>query len=74
MPDNRFVEGSSTPVSERDADGNGYQARRLADGSIHCVLKNFPSEGELRALAADFGEGAAFTAWDYYWAFEYLVS
>ena len=31
--DNRYVEGSSTPVTEHDADGNGYQARRLADGS-----------------------------------------
>ncbi len=74
MLDNRYVEGNSTPVTERDADGNGYQARRLADGSIHRVLKNFPSEGELRSLAADLGERPAFTVWDYYWAFEYVVS
>jgi len=74
MLDNRYVEGSSTPVTEHDADGNGYQARRLADGSTHLVLKNFPSEDELRSLVADCGESAAFTTWDYYWAFEYLVA
>ena len=56
MLDNRYVEGSSTPVTERDADGNGYQLRKLADGSTHRVLKNFPTEAELEALAADLGE------------------
>jgi demethylmenaquinone methyltransferase/2-methoxy-6-polyprenyl-1,4-benzoquinol methylase len=74
MLDNRYVEGSSTPVSEHDADGNGYQARKLADGSTHLVLKNFPSESELRSLVADLGEHAAFTSWSYYWAFEYRVA
>jgi hypothetical protein len=56
MLDNRYVEGSSTPVTERDAEGNGYQSRKLADGSTHLVLKNFPTEAELRSLAADLGE------------------
>jgi len=42
--DNRYVDGSSTPISERDADGNTYQRRRLADGSDNRVLKNFPTE------------------------------
>ena len=73
MLDNLYVEGSSTPVTERDADGNGYQARKLADGSTHLVLKNFPSEGELRSLVADLAERPAFTTWNYYWAFEYLA-
>jgi len=72
--DNRYVEGSSTPVTERDADGNGYQARTLADGSAHRVLKNFPTEDELVALVAGLGERAAWKAWTYYWAFEYAVT
>ena len=49
LMDNRFVEGSSTPISEIDAQGNTYQLRRLGDGSQIRVLKNFPSEAELRA-------------------------
>src|SRR5512145_1190942 len=31
--DNRYVEGSSTALSRKDAQGNTYQSRRLADGS-----------------------------------------
>ena len=42
--------------------------------STHLVLKNFPSESELRSLVADLGEHAAFTSWRYYWAFEYRVA
>jgi demethylmenaquinone methyltransferase/2-methoxy-6-polyprenyl-1,4-benzoquinol methylase len=50
--DNLYIEGSSTPIARRDAAGNCYQARRLKDGSVHEVLKNFPSEAELREKAA----------------------
>jgi SAM-dependent methyltransferase len=72
--DNLFVDGSSSALSEQDAGGNTYQSRRLGDGSTHRVLKNFPGEAELRALAdSGLGESAAFTSWQYYWAFEYLV-
>lgn len=49
LMDNRFVEGSSTPISEIDAQGNTYQLRRLGDGSQIRVLKNFPDEAELRS-------------------------
>ena len=49
LMDNRFVEGSSTPVSEIDAQGNTYQLRRMGDGSQVRVLKNFPDDAELRS-------------------------
>ena len=72
--DNRFVQGSSSPIAEQDAIGNTYQIRKLGDGSTHRVLKNFPSEAQLRALSeAGVGESAHFNSWQYYWAFEYLV-
>src|SRR5262245_55360490 len=49
--DNRFVDGSSTPISRRDDDGNTYQQRTLDDGSAHEVLKNFPDrDGALAAI------------------------
>lgn len=69
--DNRFVDGSSTPISHRDAEGNTYQRRRLDDGSEHVVLKNFPSETELRAAIAGLGTNPRFTEFDYYWLFVY---
>jgi len=72
--DNLFVEGSSSPISEQDAQGNTYQARSLSDGSMHRVLKNFPSEAQLHALvAAGLGRAPRYTRWPYYWAFEYSV-
>ena len=71
--DNRYVEGSSTPLSESDADGNTYQTRALKDGSRHRVLKNFPTEDDLQALLSGLGGQGRFTAWQYYWAFEYVT-
>ena len=71
--DNRYVEGSSTPISRRDADGS-YQLRRLADGSGHEVLKNFPNEAELVAEIADCGTAVEYTALEYYWLLKYEVA
>jgi demethylmenaquinone methyltransferase/2-methoxy-6-polyprenyl-1,4-benzoquinol methylase len=72
--DNRYVEGSSTPVSRVDADGNSFQSRRLADGSEYSVLKNFPTQAELAADIGDFGTGFDYTALDYYWVLKYEVA
>jgi len=71
--DNRFVSGSSTPISERDDDGNTYQLRQLGDGSIHRVLKNFPSGDELLAAVAAYGKTFEYREWDYFWALTYTL-
>lgn len=72
--DNLLVEGSSSAIAGQDAGGNTYQFRKLGDGSTHRVLKNFPSEEQLRALVeAGLGESAAYRTWQFYWAFEYVV-
>jgi len=72
--DNRYVEGSSSPVTARDAEGNTFQTRRLSNGSTYEVLKNFPAEAELLELVAGLGERPVFTTWQYYWAFEYVAA
>jgi demethylmenaquinone methyltransferase/2-methoxy-6-polyprenyl-1,4-benzoquinol methylase len=72
--DNRYVEGSNSPVTSRDAEGNTFQTRRLGDGSTHKVLKNFLTEAELLELVAGLGERPVFTTWKYYWAFEYAAT
>lgn len=69
--DNLFVPGSSTPVAEQDSAGNTYQVRKLEDGSSHRVLKNFPSEEELREAVAGVGREAVFTKFQYFWAVRY---
>jgi ubiquinone/menaquinone biosynthesis C-methylase UbiE len=65
--DGRYVEGSSTPLSRRDAAGNTYQARKLEDGSAHEVLKNFPPDGELLRYASRAGWGANVELLSYHW-------
>ena len=71
--DNLYVQGNSTPLSDRDAAGNTYQTRPLADGSTHKVLKNYPTELELSDRVSSFSKQFSYTTWQYYWAFDYRV-
>jgi ubiquinone/menaquinone biosynthesis C-methylase UbiE len=71
--DNRFVHGSNHPITERDEQGNTYQLRKLDDGSSHRVLKNFPSENDLRQVVAGSAEDVRYHEWQHYWALEYVV-
>ncbi len=72
--DNRFVPGSSSPITEQDAGGNTYQTRLLSDGTSHRVLKNFPSKQELLAAVSSFAAGLRYHEWEYYWALEYTTT
>ena len=71
--DNTYVEGNSTPIAERDAEGNTYQLRPLADGSTNRVLKNFPSEADLRAQLASHASAFEYRALQYYWLVDYTL-
>jgi demethylmenaquinone methyltransferase/2-methoxy-6-polyprenyl-1,4-benzoquinol methylase len=71
--DNRYVAGSSTPISRTDDLGNTYQSRRLEDGSTHEVLKNFPSAQELLAAVHGRSLEAKITELPYYWCLSYQV-
>jgi len=65
--DGRYVEGSSTPIARRDADGNNWQHRRLEDGAEFDVVKNYPGESELIKRASRFGWGAHVELLPYHW-------
>lgn len=69
--DNRYVPGSSTPISEYDDQGNSYQTRALKDGSTHKVLKNFPEpsilEDALRGKSTHF----QYFPFEFYWICSY---
>src|SRR5205823_7301194 len=73
LMDNRYVDGSSTPISERDAEGNTYQLRSLADGSTNRVLKNFPTEADLRRALAPHAREISYRGLEYYWLVEYTL-
>jgi 2-polyprenyl-3-methyl-5-hydroxy-6-metoxy-1,4-benzoquinol methylase len=71
--DNIYVKGKNTPISERDADGNTYQIRKLRNGTMHRILKNFPTEIELTKMIEGIGTNARYQAFKYYWMFSYEV-
>ena len=72
--DNRFVAGSSTPVSRRDADGNTYQQRTLDDGSVHEVLKNFPDRDAALAAIGSNSRAPTWTEHTHYWVLSYTLA
>jgi SAM-dependent methyltransferase len=69
--DNRYVEGSSTPISRTDGDGNTYQQRTLEDGSAFEVVKNFPSIEEITATIEPVAREIEFELLDHYWFLKY---
>lgn len=71
--DNRYVDGSSTPISRRDAIGNSYQQRPLDDGTVHEVLKNFPDREQALAAIGPAARKVEWTALQHYWLLDYTT-
>ena len=65
--DNRFVEGSSTPISRCTETGDTYQDRQLSDGTSFEVLKNFPSAESLSSLLNQFCGNVSVRESHYFW-------
>lgn len=72
--DNLYVEGSSTPIARRDADGNTYQQRALDDGSTHEVLKNFPAREQAMAALGSRARNTQCHQWTHYWSLTYELA
>ena len=73
MLDNRFVPGSSTPISRRDAEGNSYQQRPLDDGSTHEVLKNFPTPEQAITALGPRARDVQWLTHTHYWVLKYSL-
>jgi demethylmenaquinone methyltransferase/2-methoxy-6-polyprenyl-1,4-benzoquinol methylase len=72
--DNSFVRTSNTPIARRDDAGNTYQNRRLDDGSVHEVLKNFPTRDEAFALLGERDVEREWIAHEHYWILSYRLA
>lgn len=69
--DNHFVEGSNHPITTTDQQGNTFQARKLADGTDHLVLKNFPTEAFLREKFIGIATDIQIIHFSYFWILAY---
>jgi demethylmenaquinone methyltransferase/2-methoxy-6-polyprenyl-1,4-benzoquinol methylase len=72
--DNRFVVGSSTPLSRRDEAGNTMQLRRLGNGDTFEIIKNFPTPEEVRVALAAYADDVHVVELDYYWFVSYVTA
>lgn len=72
--DNSEVQCREWPIVETDAHGNTYQRRELRDGSVHRVLKNFPTQDQLRELLSRHASALSFRQLDNFWLLEYEVA
>ena len=68
MIDQNFVEGICGPTSRRDQWGNQYEMRTLSDGSTYEIVKNYPTDEELRASLAPFAENIQIKRIVNFWA------
>jgi demethylmenaquinone methyltransferase/2-methoxy-6-polyprenyl-1,4-benzoquinol methylase len=71
--DNKFVPGSSTPISRTDGAGNTYQRRKLENGTEHEILKNFPTENEAGNFLDDSAVEVRWMELPYYWFLSYRL-
>jgi ubiquinone/menaquinone biosynthesis C-methylase UbiE len=68
MIDQIYVEGICPTVSRYDEWHNRYELRALQSGAIHEIVKNYPSDEELLASFAQFGEDIRIMRLDHFWA------
>ncbi len=71
--DNSYVQTSNLPITHSDAEGNTYQTRSLDDGSVHEVLKNFPTPEQAMAAIGPRARNPQWTAYDHYWVLSYQL-
>jgi SAM-dependent methyltransferase len=69
--DNRYVDGSSLPITATDGSGNTFQTRKLENGETYEVLKNFPTETFVRQQLAEKAKDIAFIKLQYFWILTY---
>ena len=65
------ITGTRHPFTRRDEEGNTYQTRLLNDGTEWEVLKNLPTEAELRTTIHGLATNITIETMRYYWILTY---
>lgn len=66
--------GSRHSITSHDAEGNTYQRRKLESGKEYNVLKNFPTEAEMRERLSGIAEDIRYITLTHYWLLSYTVA
>lgn len=65
--DQSYVRGFSIPGSRISECGDRYEWRSLPDGSVHEILKNYPSDDDLERALGEFCDEVRITRLRYFW-------
>lgn len=68
--DNSIAQCKRLPLTYTDEFGNTYQDRPLEDGSTHRVIKNFPTESEIKSVTSDFAINCKYISLENFWLFQ----
>jgi len=68
MIDQVYVEGICPPMSRCDEWHNRFELRTLQDGATYEIVKNYPSDEELKASFAQFVRDVQIMRLDHFWA------
>ncbi|WP_407570642.1 class I SAM-dependent methyltransferase [Deinococcus altitudinis] len=71
--DNQDLPGVGGELSEADSGGDTFKTRRLADGTVHRVLKNYFSAAEITGLLSPFATELKVQSGTCFWWAEYTT-
>ena len=72
--DNRYVPGSSHPITRTSGEGDTFQRRMLNDGRQYEVIKNFPTQEQFGADVAALATDLTWTELPYFWLAAFRLS
>lgn len=67
LADNLATDHYRRPTSSVDPEGNTYQKRQVRGGEVFEIIKNYPSEAELREAVAQYGTKFHYRAFECFW-------
>jgi SAM-dependent methyltransferase len=71
--DNRYVPGSSTPISRSTDEGDTFQRRTLREGRSYEIVKNFPARSQFIADVAATATDVEWTQFRYFWLATFIL-
>lgn len=72
--DNLPADVGRTPAVGTDADGNSYQRRELRGGDVFEIIKNYPTEAELRAALDGLATAVHYRPLECLWLLSYRTA